>query len=62
MLDKLLCIDHSLTMEVSLLQIINTKKLTKTACSSRVVVQYVNRKILHWMFFNLYHIKALKIK
>ena len=45
MLDKLLCIDHSLTMEVSLLQIINTKKLTKTACSSRVVVQYVNRKI-----------------
>ena len=31
-------------MEVPLIQIINTKKLTKTACSSRVVVQYVNRK------------------
>ena len=37
--DKLLCIYHSLSfnMEVSLLKIINTKKLTKTACSSRVV-------------------------
>ena len=35
-------------MEVSLLQIINTKKLTKTACSSRVVVQYANRKIFQF--------------
>ena len=48
MLDKLLCIYHSFTMEVSLLQIINTKKLTKTACSSRVVVQYANRKIFQF--------------
>ena len=56
MLDKLLCIDHSLTLEVSLLQIINTKKLTKTACSSRVVVQYVNRKILQFYkeFLNIF--------
>ena len=42
MLDKLLCIYHSFTVKVSLLHIINTKKLTKTACSSRVGVQYVN--------------------
>jgi len=48
MLDKLLCIYHSFSMEVSLLQIINTKKLTKTAYSSRVVVQYVNRKTLQF--------------
>ena len=46
MLDKLLCIYHSFTTEVSLLQIINSKKLTKTDCSSRVVVQYVHRKTL----------------
>ena len=37
-------------MEVSLLQIINTKMLTKSACSSRVLIQYVNRKILQ--FYN----------
>ena len=51
-------------MEVSLLQIINTKKLTKTACSSRVVVQYVNRKILQLKkeyFINLYQMKAMEI-
>ena len=33
-------------MEVSLPQILNTKMHTKTVGSSRVVVQYVNRKIL----------------
>ena len=33
-------------MEVSFPQIINTKMHTKTACSSRVIFQYVNRKIL----------------
>ena len=30
--DKFLCIYHKLTMKVSLPQIINTKKHTKTAC------------------------------
>ena len=30
--DKLLCKFHKLTMEVSLPQIINTKRHTKTAC------------------------------
>ena len=52
-------------MEVSLLQIINTKKLTKSACSSRVLVQYVDRKILQFYkgyFTNLYQMKALEIK
>ena len=52
-------------MEVSLLQIINTKKLTKSACSSRVLVQYVNRKFLQFnkgYFTNLYQLKALEIK
>ena len=65
MLEKLLRIYHSLTMEVSLLQIINAKKLTKIACSSRVVVQYVNRKILQFyigFFIIYYQMKALKIK
>ena len=32
-------------MEVSLPQIINTKKHTKPAYSCRVVVQYINRKL-----------------
>ena len=52
-------------MEVSLLQIINTKKLTKSACSSRVLVQYVNRNLLQFYkgyFTNLYQMKALEIK
>ena len=52
-------------MEVSLLQIINIKKLTKTACLSRVVVQYVYRKILQFYkryFINLYQMKALEIR
>ena len=47
-------------MEALLLQIINNKKLTKTACSSRVVVQYVNKKILQFYkgnFNNLYQMK-----
>ena len=35
-------------MKVSLLQIIKIKKLTKTECLSKVVVQYVNKKILHF--------------
>ena len=65
MLDKLLCIFYSFTIEVSLQQIINTKKLTKTACLSRVVVQYDNRKILQFYkghFISLYRMKALEIK
>ena len=65
MLDKLLCIYHSFTMEVSLLQIINTKKLTKSACSSRVLVQYVNRKFLQFCkgyFTNSYQMKELEIQ
>ena len=52
-------------MEVSLLQIMKTKKLTKTACSSRVIVQYVNEKNFHFYkgyFTNLYKIKTLVIK
>ena len=52
-------------MEVSLLQIIYTKKLTKSACSSRVLVQYVNRKFLQFYkgyFTNLYQVKALETK
>ena len=51
-------------MVVSLPQIINTKKHTKSACSSRVVVQYVNRKILQFYkgyFINFYQMKALEI-
>ena len=50
-------------MEVSWPQIINTKKHTKTTCSSRVV-QYVNRKILQFYkgyFINFYQMKALEI-
>ena len=38
---------------------------TKTACSSRVVVQYVNRKILQFYkesFINLNQMKALETK
>ena len=66
--DKLWYIYHKhykLNMEVSLLQIIITKKLTKTACSSRVVVKNVNREILQFYkeyFINLYQMKALQIK
>ena len=63
MLDKLLCIYHSSTMEVSMLHNINTIKLTKTTCSSRVVVQYANRKILKFCkeYFIKYQMKALEI-
>ena len=42
--DKLLCIYHSLTMEVSLPQIINTKKHTKTVCLSRVVNMLIEKR------------------
>ena len=52
-------------MEVSLLQIIITKKLTKTACSSRVVVKNVNREILQFYkeyFINFTTLKELKFK
>ena len=64
--DKLLCTYHSVSfnMEVSLLQIINTKKLTKIACLSRVVVRYVNRKNLQFYkehFINLYQMKAVTV-
>ena len=64
MLDKLLSMYHSFTTKVSLLQIINTKKFTKTSCSNRVSVQYVNRKILQFYkgyYINLYQMKALEI-
>ena len=52
-------------MENFLQQIINTKENKKTACSSRVFVQYINRKILQFYkgyFINLYQIKALETK
>ena len=51
-------------MEVSLTHMINTKKYTKTACSNRVVVQYVNKKFCSFLkdFFNFYQMKPLKIK
>ena len=52
-------------MEVSLLQIINTKMHTKTACFSRVVVHYFKRKTLQFYkgyFFNFTILKALKVK
>ena len=52
-------------MEVSLPQIIYTKMHTKTACSSRVIVLHVNRKILQFFkryFFKFYQIKALEFK
>ena len=52
-------------MEVSLLQIINTKKLTKSACSSRVVVQYNIRKTLQFYkryFIKYYHLKSFENK
>ena len=55
----------SFTMEVSLLQIINTKMRTKTVFSSRVVVQYFNRKIFQFYkeyFINFTILKALNIK
>ena len=56
---------HSFTMEVFLLQIINTKMHTKIACSSRVVAQYLYREILQsykGYFINLSILKALKGK
>ena len=51
-------------MEVSLLQIVNNKELTKSACSSSIVVQYVNIKFLQFYkgyFINLYEMKALEL-
>ena len=47
---------HIFTMEVSLLQVINTKMNTKTLCSSKVVVQCLKRKFLQFYkeyFINL---------
>ena len=58
--NKFLCIYHNFTMEYSLPQIINTKH-TKTACSCRVSVQYINRKTLQFYkgcFTNFNQIKA----
>ena len=49
-------------MKVSLPQIINTKKHTKTACSSSVSDQYIKKNILQFYkeyFTNFYHMKAL---
>ena len=61
---KFLCIYHKLTMEVSLSQIINTKKHTKTSCLCRVSVEYINRNILQFYkgyFTSFYQMKALEI-
>ena len=44
--DKLWYIYHKFNMEVSLPQIIITKKRTKTACLCRVSVQCISRNIL----------------
>ena len=52
-------------MEVSLPQIINTKKHIKIACLSMVSVQYINRKTLQFYkiyFTNFYQMKALENK
>ena len=52
-------------MEVSVLQIVNTEKHNKTACSGRVSVQYINRKTLQFYngyFTKFYQMKALKNK
>ena len=60
--DKLLSIYHNFTMEVSLPQIINTKKHTKTAYLSRVPVQYIDRKTLQFYkgyLTNFHQMKAL---
>ena len=49
-------------MKLFLPQVINNKKHTKTACSSRASVQYVSRKFLQFYkgyFTNFYQIKAL---
>ena len=51
-------------MEV-LPQIINTKKDIKTACSSRVSDQYIDRNTLQFYkgyFTNFYQVKALENK
>ena len=51
-------------MEVSLSHILNTRMHTKTACSSREVVQYVNRKFLQFYygyFINFYRMKHWKL-
>ena len=51
-------------MEVSLLQIINTKKLKKLLVQVGYFVQYVNRKILQFYkvyFIKLYQMKALEL-
>ena len=52
-------------MEVSLTQIINTKKHTEAACSNRVSVQFINRKTLQYYkecFTYFYQMKALENK
>ena len=52
-------------MEVSLPQVINTKKHTKTACSSRVSVQYNNKKtfqLYKGYFTYFYKIKTFENK
>ena len=52
-------------MEVSLPQIIKTKKYTKTALSSKVVVQYGNRKIVQFYkgyFIHFFQMKAFETK
>ena len=59
-----MCINLSFTEEISLPQIIDSKMHTKTACSSRVVVQYASFFVLFFKkyFFNFYQMKALEIK
>ena len=62
--DILLYIYQSFITEVSLPQIIKTKKNTKTVFSSKVVVQYVNRKILQFYkknSINYYHMTFFQV-
>ena len=47
-------------MEVSLPQIINNKKHTKTACSSSASLHYTNRKTLK--FYKKYFVNHYKMK
>ena len=48
-------------MEVSLSHILNTRMHTKTACSSREVVQYVNRKFLQFYKGYIINLNQMKL-
>ena len=66
--NKLSCLYHSFTTEVSLPQIINTKNHTKTASSNRVIVNMILRKFFNFcltlkdFLLIFYHLNALEIK